>query len=115
MGVLSADALDCHDIAPSHERERNQTTIDRAITTFAASVAVDDRDGTSPAIAFRAAFLRTGEATSAQPLQQSDIGRDRIDPNGFSVEAKFKRTIHAKACGALGAFLAVILSEAKDR
>src|SRR3954463_4458073 len=69
MGFLRADTFDCDDIAACHERKGDQTAVNRAITSLAVGVTVDDRNRASSAVAFRAAFFRTRQAASSQPFQ----------------------------------------------
>ena len=65
-----------------------------AITTFAACIAVDDRDRARAAIAFRAAFLRTGQSVEPQPFEQGDVRRNRIDANDRAVQPKLEHSAH---------------------
>src|SRR2546423_4643153 len=61
MHFRTRDAFDRNDLAAGHERQRDETTVDGAVTTPAARVTIDDRDRARAAIAFRATFLRTGQ------------------------------------------------------
>src|SRR5437762_9172446 len=96
MHLLARDTFHRDDIAASHERERDKATVDRAVTTFAARIAVDDRDRAGAAIAFRAALLRSGQAGAAEPFEQGEVRRNRIDAGCPAVQSKPDCTAHAR-------------------
>src|SRR5438067_2224736 len=96
MKFRARDALDRDDVATGHQRQRNKTTVDGAVAAFAARIAVDDRDRARAAIAFGAPFLRTGQAAGAQPFEQGDIRRNRIDADGVTVQSKLDRAAHER-------------------
>src|SRR5207248_11576633 len=94
LGIVTRDAFDRNNFAPGHEREGHEATIDRAVTALAAHVAVDDRDRAGAAVAFRAAFLGSGQAVATQPFEQGRVGRNGIDPNRIAVETELDRGAH---------------------
>ena len=85
------DALDRDDLAAGHQHERQETTVDRPISAFAARIKIDNCNRARPAIPFRATFLRASQSVRAQPIEQRCVRRNRIESNRSAVQPKLDR------------------------
>ena len=90
----AAHALDADDFAAREQADGHEATVHGAIRGLAVGVALDDGDGARAAIAFRATFLRAGQAAAAQKFQQRRVRRNRFDANRLAVQGEFKCTGH---------------------
>jgi hypothetical protein len=96
---MTRDAFDGNNFATGHEWERHETTVDGAVTTFAAHIPIDNRDRARAAISFRASLLRTGQTVAPQPFEERQVGRNRIDADGLAVESKLERAHNRRVSG----------------
>ena len=97
-GFGVGDAFDADDFTPRHQAERHEATVDGAITRPPLRVALDEGDRARAAIAFRATFLRAGQAGAAQEFKQRRVGRTIFNPDDPAVQDELDGDGH-KAIG----------------
>ena len=99
------------DLAPVHQTERDQATVNRAVSGAAFGIAIDDGNGAGPAIAFRATFLGTGQTVAPQIFQERKIAGAIRQLNGPAIENELDGGIHkAHRTGSAGRAVAMDFS-----
>src|SRR5262249_11522560 len=90
----AAYAFDRHNLAPGHQANWHQATVDGPVSGITFRVAINYRHRAGATIALGAAFFGAGQAVLAEVVQQWSVGRFILDPDKAAVQRYLKGIGH---------------------